>query len=411
MRSFLLLCLCCISVAMGAHQEEVQESEWHNLLGNRPLNTIDEPDASPAGRGNAAIWCTDTDAIYLFGGRTQDGRTNDLWRFEEEADRWLWIDRAYLDNRTWHPPAVSGAVFWAAPGDRHLWLYGGRDDDGRVSDQMWRYDTGHRSWEHILEGSASPSPGPRFGATFWYRAGQNQLFLYGGNTNDTDVVLGDLWVFDTKSLVWSLVQSDPDPGPLEDASAALVNGVVYLFGGENEKDHLGSNALWRLELDALVWSTVGADGAPAPREDHSLWYDPSLDALILFGGKTQDGTVSGHWHYSIRDNAWRKPETRDEPPSPRWGAALCQDPEGYGFLVGGVVGDGEQYLNDVWKHGQRERFRDILFEDLDRNTTATYLAAAMSTILFVMCLVFLLVLSIRSCLKKRDMGHTELVDL
>lgn len=81
----------------------------------------------------------------------------------------------------------------------------------------------------------------------------------------------DVWVYDPKANKWT--QQDCIgyiPAPREGHSAALVNDVMYIFGGRTEHgDDLGDLAAFRISLRR--WYTFQNMGpSPSPRSGHSM---------------------------------------------------------------------------------------------------------------------------------------------
>lgn len=104
----------------------------------------------------------------------------------------------------------------------------------------WQFD-GTR-WTEIT----SSGPGPRYGAAASVLNGQ--LVLFGGfRTLGPDArfapqELGDTWQFDGAS--WTQVSSS-GPAPRDGAVAAVLNGQLVLFGGEEANfETLGDTWRW-----------------------------------------------------------------------------------------------------------------------------------------------------------------------
>lgn len=95
------------------------------------------------------------------------------------------------------------------------------------------------------------------------------LLRFGGT--DGHQWFNDVWVYDPKANKWT--QQDCIgyiPAPREGHSAALVNDVMYVFGGRTEHgDDLGDLAAFRISLRR--WYTFQNMGpSPSPRSGHSM---------------------------------------------------------------------------------------------------------------------------------------------
>jgi len=377
-----------------------QLDKWHTLSADAEPLYSDAPGAQPKGRRNAAAWCTDNDEIYIFGGKDENARLSDLWRYEEASDRWIWIMNTPLR-------ALSGMAYWSSRSDQDLWIYGGRDDAGNVYDDLWKYTRATRTWE--LQ-QFTGGPGPRFGAAFWYRPVASSLYLYGGKSN-TSFVREDMWSLDVRALEWTLLKTTNDPGAIDDAQAALSSstGKAYIFGGEHQDDTLTTNALWELDLETITWNQLQSDGGPSAREDLVMWFDVSQHSLFIFGGKTNNRVLGETWRYDIETSTWTETQTSETTPSPRWGTTVCTDDEGYAFLFGGTTLDQGHMHNDVWKYGQiYSRPFGGLFDNLDRLTSSSLVAAGMSSFLVIGGLFALIFATICWCIQRKKERSSHL---
>lgn len=81
----------------------------------------------------------------------------------------------------------------------------------------------------------------------------------------------DVWTYDPRSNMWDQLDCiGYIPQPREGHSAALVNDVMYIFGGRTQEgDDLGDLAAFR--ITSRRWYTFQNMGpAPSPRSGHSM---------------------------------------------------------------------------------------------------------------------------------------------
>lgn len=367
-----VLCLAAFIIASHA--------QWRQLSRATEGMFVDGPSAHPPGRRDAAIWCLPHDVVYLMGGRGTSARTDDIWRYEESTDRWIWLGDA--------PHAVSGATAWTTD-DEHLWFFGGRTDDHVVLPGVHAYDINRRRWTEIAP-TTQERPEARYGALSWYSAATGHLWVYGGKSANK-TLLQDMWTFDKQTLAWSPVAATSPPGPRDDGAVAHQGASVYMLGGETS-----SLELWHLDVNTMEWTqraTLAITGGTL--QDHAMWMTPAGDQLIVFGGKTASGDASRDtWVYTISDDTWTKASSV---PSVRWGASVCQDPEGYTFLVAGALTNTD-FINDAWKHGQQyNRVLDVISGDTLQGNTA----AVMAALTFVLLMIVVIVQSACWCYRRR----------
>ena len=283
--------------------------------------------ASPPGSRNPMVWCAD-DLMYVLGGKTDTGRTAQMWMYDSMVDRWFRLPDG--------PQAFSGAIHWNY--GSYLWMYGGRTSDS-ISDSIYRYSIPDRRWEMVPSGNG---PGPRYGSPFWYS--QTKLHIYGGRT-DNHTIAQDLWSLDMKTLSWNLVSNTNEPGPLDDGKAAVHNNVVYLFGGEKITN---KNVLWT--YTGNKWNSIDILEGPVDREDQTMWHNGQY--LFIVGGKYDKTVVNDAWQLDTSTMVWQ--QVQGVSPSDRWGGDSCTLSSGQGqkktLIYGGATNEAVR-MNDVWLYG------------------------------------------------------------
>eukprot|EP00937_MAST-01D_sp_MAST-1D-sp2_P007677 g7677.t1 len=267
----------------------------------------------PTARAGAVTWENHSSGdVFIFGGSSYTGAADgsddaldELWRFSLDpavgtaAPGWQLMPNPTSAAPTpapiaaggmrgrpgrpafpvWPPPRSLCRVFLCADGrtwsdpQHNLWLFGGATGDGRLFNDMWRYDG--RAWtcEQCAAASAAgasasrPSidmpglyegsfqwPGARVGAAVW-RDANGDLLLYGG---------------------FGLGHQEPPP-------LSSLNRYGYL------------NDMWRFNGSAWAWNGLGSwsnDNTPptstwpGARAGMALWSspDPLMPFTVMYGG-------------------------------------------------------------------------------------------------------------------------------
>lgn len=186
-------------------------------------------DALNAGRAEPGM-CYDRERqrIVLFGGWD---RSNRLSRTTRE-----WTGDALVQMDATGPTARAGHAFLYVPARRRCWLFGGRSEDGYLSD-TWEWDG--TAW-HRLD-VVGPSPRWFFGAASDEARGR--VVIFGGSGPDGD--LGDTWSWDGTD--WALVARD-GPSPRGMAKLASDGSGLLLFGGRarTREGFQDQNDTWQL---------------------------------------------------------------------------------------------------------------------------------------------------------------------
>lgn len=98
------------------------------------------------------------------------------------------------------------------------------------------------------------------------------------------------------------------------------------------------------------WSDLAPSGeAPAPRDSHSMVYDPALGKVILFGGWGGDESYfADTWLYDPAANVWTELSPAGVVPSRRAFHQMVYDPDTGEVLLFGGSRNEEEFLNDTW---------------------------------------------------------------
>lgn len=191
------------------------------------------PANAPGGRSESLSWIDSGGRLWLFGGTgsgsaaDNNGRLNDLWRFDPATLEWTWISGSDTVNASGAYGTLGAAAAANVPGARSeavawidsngvLWLFGGygKDSVGNVGylNDLWEYDPAAGQWTWVsggntinkpgtygTKGTASSAniPGSRASAISWADSG-GKLWLFGGDGLDsagTSGYLNDLWQF------------------------------------------------------------------------------------------------------------------------------------------------------------------------------------------------------------------------
>ena len=273
---------------------------------------------------------------YLFGGRTADGLSNELWAFDLATDSWMLLEPAgegpaarLGHTATWVPNV--GLVVWSGQGsdffadiwafdplmnawhelpslgavpeprygscaslgpDGRLWIsHGFTRDDGRFVDTR-AYDFATGEWIDLTPTSGEVPVKRCLHDCYW--SGTGQLVLYGGQTTGV-AALGDIWAYDPTAGAWS-------PGPVPDAPPRQLYAIagldqvtqVVFGGGSLEGGHLDD--AWVIDPLSLGLSRLDLVGSPpTARSGATLIHDSARQRMLLFGGQNDGGLLGDLW--------------------------------------------------------------------------------------------------------------------
>jgi PKD repeat protein len=185
---------------------------------------VADPANKPGGRWCYARWKDNAGNLWLFGGidaASIIGMSfyNDLWKFDVSTNQWTWMN----GSNSFNQPGVYGAQClssaFTSPGGRgetracwndncgNLWLFGGRDQNFDMYNDLWRYNIALDKWFWVGGSNSqnqpgvfgtmqvpSPAniPGARMGSLSWKN--NSGLWLFGG-LDYSGNQWNDLWRF------------------------------------------------------------------------------------------------------------------------------------------------------------------------------------------------------------------------
>lgn len=165
--------------------------------------------------------------VYVFGGATPGGT------FLADAEYYDGAEEEWYEYPEW-VLTTPRAAFASVPQANGVLLFGGFSTFGVLA-----------SAEFYLpnQGGAARAPLPEARGALAGTGTDDVAWAIGGRNADNDV-LARVDVYDRLADAWT--DGIPLPSPREGAAAAVVNGVVYVFGGQ---DGQGALAVTSLKLD------------------------------------------------------------------------------------------------------------------------------------------------------------------
>ncbi len=306
--------------------------------------------SGPSARAGAMMTYDGADRyLLLFGGTTGGGVLADSWTFVDGV--WTRIGAGGA------PVGRTGASLAIDPPTGDAILFGGWDGARYLGD-TWSYSGGN--WTLLC--STGCGPVPRSDAGFTYvvsnsTTGAGYLLLYGGFNG---AFLNDTWAF--RAGQWSSINATGAPSPRMGMVLASdgAGPVAFLYGGLGPSGYLADT--WSFNATDGMWSAVSNAGGGGPytpdaRAFASTVYDPTTDAILLFGGRDSAGYLGDTWEIDLPGAeggaTWSDPVVSTSTPPARANATLAWDddaPFSNALLLGGTSGTtaGTDVLDDIW---------------------------------------------------------------
>ncbi len=243
--------------------------------------------------------CTDASGnVWLFGGNTNSGMRNDLWKFDPTTNQWTYVS-----------------------GTTSAYAYGNYGTQG--------------------VGSTGNYPGCRYlGAMVSDNNGNLWLFGgYGFGFNQSYVYLNDLWKYNIASGQWTWVKG---------SNNGYSNGTYGSMGTANSSNIPGARHYHHMtkDLSGNIWLFGGYGynnvGNSGPMND--LWkLDPTTSNFTWMGGTTSTSIygVSGTLGTGSTSNY----------PGCRYGGGIAADASGNIWIFSGYgyTSNNYGYTNDLWR--------------------------------------------------------------
>ncbi|KAL8151209.1 hypothetical protein V2J09_021017 [Rumex salicifolius] len=174
------------------------------------------------------------------------------------------------------------------------------------------------------------TPSPRLGHTCSLIG--DLMFIIGGRADPVNI-LSDLWIFNTTTNEWKLVQCTgcAFPPRLHRHAAAVVGSKIYVYGGLYNDTIYSSMLVF--DVENLHWEEVHAQGEwPCARHSHSLVACGSK--LYLFGGYSGEKALGDLLSFDIHNGYWEKVKAEGRLPYPRFSHSMFTYKNCLGILGG-----------------------------------------------------------------------------
>ncbi|KAL9603564.1 MAG: hypothetical protein Q9219_001067 [cf. Caloplaca sp. 3 TL-2023] len=291
--------------------------------------TFTSPQPSPFPRYGAAVNAVASKEgdLYLMGGLVNGSTVKgDLWMIEAGAQSLPCYPVGTTFEgpgpRVGHRSLLVGNAFIVFGGDTKI------DDRDKLDDTLYLLNTSTRHWSRSFP--AGQRPAGRYGHTLNILG--SKIYVFGGQVEG--YFFNDLWAFDLNALQnshskWDLLipnsaEGGPPEGQIPPArtnhTTITWNEKLYLFGGTNGSQWF--NDVWAYDARQPAWTQLDCIGyIPTPREGHSAALVD--DVMYIFGGRTEDGTDLGDLAaFKITSRRWFTFQNMGPAPSPRSGHTM-----------------------------------------------------------------------------------------
>ena len=321
---------------------------------------------------NSQGWCSHQGRLYVYGGRSPEGRLNDLWELDCETCAWTCLKPSDAPG---NPTIRSGSVL-VHDGDHTLYVGFGYGVLPVAHNLMYRFDLYSREWSGPLTAATGGGimPAPRINFRGWYYG--DCVWIFGGSP-DSALCLGDLWKFDTRTFVWKQVVGKGDaPPPCQWCVCEVWKGPLVVFFGGHDSSNTPCNVFHLFNCETLEWTNMMAE-SPEPIFNKVLYSEEQLslhpeyeqnqpptwksllcsspgsvmfqDSLILWGGWDGKEHRSTMWSVNLKTREWTRVQPKTtvslSVPSAKCSLSVVMSQDSVLYLFGGW--NGWQQMNDL----------------------------------------------------------------
>ncbi|KAH7914794.1 hypothetical protein BJ138DRAFT_1143277 [Hygrophoropsis aurantiaca] len=259
--------------------------------------------------------------LYLFGGLVRETARNDLYVFSTRDLSATLVQTAgeIPSPRVGHASALVSSVLIVWGGDTKTDPQSKPTD--KQDDGLYLLNLVSREWTRV--NTYGPSPAGRYGHAVTMIG--TKFFVFGGQVDGE--FLNDLWAFDLSSLrtqaAWELCEPAGSEKPAHRTGHAVVacGDRLIVFGGTDGQYHY--NDTWAYDINTRKWSELQCIGfIPSPREGHAAAVVD--DVIYVFGGRGVDGKDLGDLAaFKMSNQRWYMFQNMGPAPSGRSGHAMA----------------------------------------------------------------------------------------
>ena len=296
---------------------DINTNEWTRMKGDSirgpsvyGTQGIPSPSNTPGkSEEECSAWTDSLNNLWLLGSENY----NDLWRFDISTLEWTWMNGSpFISPANYGGQGVANSS--NDPGSRYsytkwkdlkgnFWLMGGVTDINSYGlNDVWKYDLNINEWTWMSGPDTIEDPGSYqsnciFSTINWPYSRFEQrssvtdncgrFWLFGGSNNSSQVVLNDLWVFDSQLLKWNWISGTndtnqtgnygnlglPSPGNMPSCRFGAVawwgnDNRFYMFGGlRNGQSGNCYSDVWVFNPDTNCVPVCGAVAVVPPVAD------------------------------------------------------------------------------------------------------------------------------------------------
>lgn len=306
-------------------------SQWQEVL---TIGSV------PHLKNHSAIYHPGLNSMFVFGGRTASGISNELWKFDIQAGVWsLVTPSGNLPSARYTQNAHYDSL------NNRMLIWSGQAQTAVLND-IWAYDFASNSWLELWPDSMiSGAPLQRYGTGSVFDPVNKRLITFAGFT--TAGRFDDTWFFHTDTHEWfdRTNSIHPPKRCLHSAVFARDQRKMIVYAGQ---DTGPLEDIWQLNIDDFMWQNITPQVNPPGRFWNSTVYTPHGGGSLIIHGGLDAGARGDMWKFSFQTGGWEQIDQGVSKPAARWGHTAIYVPQLNRMIVFG--GEGDTLYNDTWQY-------------------------------------------------------------
>jgi N-acetylneuraminic acid mutarotase len=248
---------------------------------SNPVRWKLEPDIPSPRAGMGVV--TYNDHIYLLGGDSPNGVSNELFDYTPSNGLWTKLGRK--------PTAVTDISAGVIGG--RIYVPGGKLSSGQITSVLEVYDLRTDKWEKRADLPLKLS-------AYALAVFEGKLFIFGGW--DGSKYINSAYEYNPDGNSWRSRSSMPSARGY--AGAAVIGERIFIIGGYTESKILDVNEVYQPNLD-IPGATPWENRASLPEGRYGMSVASLADMIFVLGGRgTDKSRITLPVEFSPNDNQW-----------------------------------------------------------------------------------------------------------